>query len=126
MMSRKRKFSEGNNDEQDNKQRQRMTSYHLNSIFQTTQQKLYDGSKNFIRKLKDSTINNETKTIQFPSCCSSMHCTKSIVSICDYCEKQYCSNHLTQCSQCNKTYCLYCSTNINNEFSICLTCVQND
>jgi hypothetical protein len=32
-MSRKRKFSEGNNDGQDNKQRQRMTTYHLNNIF---------------------------------------------------------------------------------------------
>ena len=32
-MSRKRKGSESNHDGQDGKQRQRMTSYHLNTIF---------------------------------------------------------------------------------------------
>ncbi|CAF0723321.1 unnamed protein product [Rotaria sordida] len=131
-MSRKRKFSDNtnnnnnNNDEQNSKQRQRMTNYHQNSIYQTTQQKLYDGSKNFFRKLKDSINNNEIKSFPVNSCCSSMHCTIPMVAMCDYCERQYCSNHLTQCSQCNKTYCLFCSTNINNELSICLTCVQNE
>ncbi|CAF1608621.1 unnamed protein product [Rotaria magnacalcarata] len=126
MMSRKRKFSENNNDEQDVKQRQRMTSYHLNTIFQTTQQKLYDGSKNFFRKLNDSTKTNDIKPFQVNSCCSSLHCTIPMLSMCDYCEKQYCSNHLMPCSQCNKIYCLYCSTNISNELTICLTCVQNE
>ncbi|CAF4464078.1 unnamed protein product [Rotaria socialis] len=99
MMSRKRKFSENNNDEQDMKQRHRMTSYHLNSIFQTTQQKLYDGSKNFFRKLNDSTKTNDIEPFQVNLCCSSMHCTIPMLSMCDYCEKQYCSNHLMPCSQ---------------------------
>ncbi|CAF1122652.1 unnamed protein product [Adineta ricciae] len=125
-MSRKRKNSDSNNNEHDNKQRQRMTTYHLNNIFQTTQQKLYDGSKNFFRKLKDAALNNGTKSNPMVSLCSSMHCTVSIISTCDYCEKQYCSNHLTSCSQCNKTYCPYCSINMNNDSSICLTCVQNE
>ncbi|CAF1608627.1 unnamed protein product [Rotaria magnacalcarata] len=103
-----------------------MTSYHLNTIFQTTQQKLYDGSKNFFRKLNDSTKTNDIKPFQVNSCCSSLHCTIPMLSMCDYCEKQYCSNHLMPCSQCNKIYCLYCSTNISNELTICLTCVQNE
>ncbi|CAF3593680.1 unnamed protein product [Adineta steineri] len=126
IMSIKRKFSEDNNNEHDNKQRQRMTTYHLNNIFQTTQQKLYDGSKNFFRKLKDSTISNETKSLPIISCCSSMHCTIPIVSICDYCEKQYCSNHLTPCLQCNKTYCPYCSTNIDEILPCNITADQNE
>lgn len=79
MMSLKRKFFEENPDGKDCKQRQRMTTYHLNNIFrmrivhffrffffdkktnsivETTQQKLYEGSKNFFRKLKESTVTN--------------------------------------------------------------------
>jgi len=115
-MSRKRKISDSYNDRLDIKQRQRMTSYNLNNIFQITQQKLYDGTKNFFRKLKD----NENKSF-----CSCMHCTVNIRSACNYCERQFCSNHLIQCEQCEKIYCLFCSTNMNNESSICWTCIQN-
>ena len=148
-MSRKRRLSESHQDSQEMKQRQRMTTYQQNAIFrrcslrliathpsrssglETTQQKLYDGSKTFFRKLKDSTVNHgktmihqeyssiniaylnlDTRAPQLASCCSSMHCTIPIVANCDYCERHYCLNHLVQCSRCVKTFCPFCSTNV--------------
>ena len=91
----------------------------------------------------------EIKPTGSNACCSSMHCTKSNVCSCDYCEKYYCINHLIVCSQCNRTFCPFCSTNMwvvahwdpsipygscssflsssrNNQESLCLTCVQNE
>jgi hypothetical protein len=70
MMSRKRKMSDSYNDGRDSKQRKRITnnifreflSFYMDTrdwfLIETTQQKLYDGTKSFFRKLKDTTINN--------------------------------------------------------------------
>jgi len=114
-MSRKRRSSETHHDGHETKQRQRMTTYHQNVIFQTTQQKLYDGSKSFFRRLK-----TPPNVEMINSCCSSMHCGNGVTASCNYCEKDFCSTHLLQCWRCSKTFCPFCSTNSNNDESICL------